>query len=200
MVAMLAFGGTYAYFTATATEKTTTFTTGSVKLVANDATFTANLENVVPGDALTTGALTLTTTSAGTDSYVAIKFVISATKGGETVELTGTSLENATALLSTSTGVTGATWQNAGDNVYVLGSDASTASAVQTATTVNITDGVLTFEAEADWGNNGAAEAEPELMNATITITISARSIQVKNLDIAEGSDAVAQVKTELFA
>ena len=32
MVAMLAFGGTYAYFTATATDAGTTFTTGIVQL------------------------------------------------------------------------------------------------------------------------------------------------------------------------
>lgn len=54
MVAMLAFGGTYAYFTASATGATQTAKMGHVKLGAN-GTLTATSGNLVPGDTLFTG-------------------------------------------------------------------------------------------------------------------------------------------------
>ena len=190
MVAMLAFGGTYAYFTATATKKSTgEFTTGSIKLEANDdATFVAGLTDVVPGDKLTTGPLTLTTTSAGTDSYIAIKVTIEATDANdEPLVLTGTSLESAIGLLATEP-TTGSTWvAGSGNytNVFVLAAT-TTPTAVATAQTIKITDAALIFQADDNWDQatadgSGDYISDSKLMGATLNITIEARSVQSDN-------------------
>ena len=203
MVAMLAFGGTYAYFTATATKKTTgEFTTGSIKLESNDdATFVAGLTNVVPGDALTTGPLTLTTTSAGTDSYIAIRVTIEATDAkGAPLDLTDTSLESAIGLLATApttAPTTGSTWvAGSGNytNVFVLAAT-TTPTKVATAQTIKITDAALIFQADDDWNQttaDGSADyiSDSKLMGATLNITIEARSVQSENWN--DGGDASA--------
>ncbi len=204
MVAMLAFGGTYAYFTATATKKTTgKFTTGSIKLESNDdATFVSGLTNVVPGDALTTGVLTLTTTSAGTDSYIAIKVTIEATDAkGATLDLTGTSLESAIGLLATEP-TTGSKWvAGTGNytNVFVLAAT-KTPTKVATAQTIKITDEALIFQADDDW-NQTTADGSPDdyisnskLMGATLNITIEARSVQSDNWN--DGSEDASATGT----
>ena len=198
MVAMLAFGGTYAYFTATATKKTTgEFTTGSIKLESNDdATFVSGLTDVVPGDALTTGPLTLTTTSAGTDSYIAIKVTIEATDAkGVDLVLTGTSLESAIGLLATEP-TTGSKWvAGTGDytDVFVLAAT-TTPTPVATGQTIKITDKELIFQADDNWDQTAAAGADyisdSKLMGATLNITIEARSVQSKNWN--DGGDASA--------
>lgn len=199
MVAMLAFGGTYAYFTATATKKTTgEFTTGSIKLESNDdATFVSGLTNVVPGDALTTGPLTLTTTSAGTDSYIAIKVTIEATDDNDApLDLTDTSLESAIGLLATEP-TTGSTWvAGTGNytNVFVLAAT-KTPTKVATAQTIKITDAALIFQADDDWNQttadgSGDYISDSKLMGATLNITIEARSVQSDNWN--DGGDASA--------
>ena len=199
MVAMLAFGGTYAYFTATATTKSTgEFTTGSIKLEANDdATFVSGLTNVVPGDALTTGPLTLTTTSAGTDSYIAIKVTIEATDDNDApLNLTGTSLESAIGLLATEP-TTGSTWvAGSGNytNVFVLAAT-TTPTKVATAQTIKITNAALIFQADDDWDQTTADAggnyiSDSKLMGATLNITIEARSVQSDNWN--DGGDASA--------
>lgn len=213
MVAMLAFGGTYAYFTATATKKTTgEFTTGSIKLESNkEATFVSGLTNVVPGDALTTGPLTLTTTSAGTDSYIAIRVTIEATDDNDTeLDLTGTSLESAIGLLATepTTEYTGSKWvAGTGNytNVFVLATtdtDTDTPTAVATNQTINITDKALIFKAKDNWDQttaDGSADyiSDSKLMGATLNITIEARSVQSKNWnDGSEDASATGAAAT----
>ncbi len=200
MVAMLAFGGTYAYFTATATKKSTgEFTTGSIKLEANDdATFETGLTNVVPGDALTTGPLTLTTTSVGTDSYIAIKVTIKATDANdEELDLAGTSLASAIGLLATEP-TTGSKWVAGTDenytNVFVLAAT-TTPTAVATGQTIKITDAALIFKGGDNWDQtkaDGSADyiSDSKLMGATLNITIEARSVQSKNWN--DGGDASA--------
>lgn len=205
MVAMLAFGGTYAYFTATATKKSTgEFTTGSIKLEANDdATFVTGLTNVVPGDKLTTGPLTLTTTSVGTDSYIAIKVTIKATDAkGTPLVLDGTSLASAIGLLATAptTEYTGSKWVAGTDenytNVFVLATtDTDTPTPVATGQTIKITDAALIFQADDNWNQttaDGSADyiSDSKLMGAKLNITIEARSVQSKNWN--DGGDASA--------
>ncbi len=212
MVAMLAFGGTFAYFTATAEKKTTgEFTTGSIKLESNDdATFVASLTNVVPGDALTTGALTLTPTSAGTDSYIAIRVTITATDSSDTpLDLSGTSLASAAGLLA-GTPVAGSTWVAASGtypNVFVLAAT-TTPTAVTTDTLINITDDALTFTADDNWDQSKDEEgyiSDSKLMGATLSITIEARSVQSKNWNDdgeadADGATATVDgIAAELF-
>ena len=213
MVAMLAFGGTFAYFTATAEKKTTgEFTTGSIKLESNDdATFVASLTNVVPGDALTTGALTLTPTSAGTDSYIAIRVTITATDSSDTsLDLSETSLASAAGLLA-GTPVAGSTWAPASGtypNVFVLAAT-TTPTAVTTGTLINITDDALTFAAGDNYDQSREDEegyiSDSKLMGATLSITIEARSVQSKNWNDdgeadADGATATVDgIAAELF-
>ena len=214
MVAMLAFGGTFAYFTATAEKKTTgEFTTGSIKLESNDdATFVAGLTNVQPGDALTTGALTLTPTSAGTDSYIAIRVTITATDSSDaTLDLSGTSLASAAGLLAGAP-VAGSTWVPASGtypNVFVLAAT-KTPTAVTTGTLINITDGALTFVAGDNYDQSREDEegyiSDNKLMGVTLSITIEARSVQSKNWNDggeadADGADATVDgIAAELFS
>ena len=200
MVAMLAFGGTYAYFTATATKKTTgEFTTGSIKLEANDdAILTASLTNVVPGDELSTGALTLTPTSSGTNSYIAIRVTITATDASDDpLSLAGTSLASPSGLLS-DTPYTGSTWV-AGTgkytNVFVLAATTTPtpvpSTEVDSPVTINITGDKLVFTADDEWiqdNDTGDYISENKLMGATLNITIEARSVQSDNWN--DGGDA----------
>ena len=194
MVAMLAFGGTYAYFTATASEKEATFTTGLVRLQGNEATFVSSVNDIVPGDALTTAAITLQTTSEGTNSYVAIRFTLTA---GD-ADLTGTSIENVSEDMLSGTPYTGSTWEPAGEgypNVYILAAT-STPTSVPTGATINITDEVLRFDAEDDWDQDFPDHSTHQLMDATITITIEARSVQVDNF----ASPSLTTIAEELFS
>ncbi len=194
MVAMLAFGGTYAYFTATASEKKATFTTGLVRLQGNEATFVSSVNDIVPGDALTTAAITLQTTSEGTNSYVAIRFTLTA---GD-ADLTGTSIENVSEDMLSGTPYTGSTWEPAGEgypNVYILAAT-STPTSVPTGATINITDEVLRFDADDDWDQDSPDHSTHQLMDATITITIEARSVQVDNF----ASPSLTTIAEELFS
>ncbi len=190
MVAMLAFGGTYAYFTATATENSATITTGSVKLTASDigtsSNYTLTAENVVPGDVISNKPITLTTESKGTDVYIAIRVVLTNDNG----TLAGNALANVSTWLN-ATPYSGATWLSTDTaNVYVLGAD-SNATAVPTAQTVKITADQIKFEADADWEQGSA---KPALMEATLTITFEARALQSKN-SVTTAND----VASELF-
>lgn len=182
MVAMLAFGGTFAYFTATATTESSNFTTGSVKLSA-DATYTATATEVVPGDIIVTGA-SVTPTTVGTDSYLAVKVVVESNKG--TVE----------DLLTVTFATTDGVWieSTSVENVYVYcatgGSSATdpTPKSVVTGTKVDVIKSVI-FNADDNWVED-SPNSESQLMGAKLTFTMESRSVQSDNYN--DGSDAVA--------
>ena len=182
MVAMLAFGGTFAYFTATATQESSEFTTGSVKLSA-DATYTATVDEVVPGDIIVTGA-SVTPTTVGTGSYLAVKVVVTSNQG--TVE----------DLLTVTFADTNGVWieSTTVENVYVYcttgGSSATDATpqSVATATEVDVIESVI-FDADDNWVE-GSPNSESQLMGATLTFTMESRSVQSDNYN--DGGDAVA--------
>ena len=72
MVAMLAFGGTYAYFTAQAnTMESSEFTVGKVLLTEKAGATVSTTGTILPGDKLVTGGLTYTNAST-VDTYVAV--------------------------------------------------------------------------------------------------------------------------------
>ena len=73
IVALLAFGGSYAYFTATTTAKSNTFETGIVNLSAGD--FTISTAKVVPGDPLVNKAVVYNNQS-NVKSYIFVKLTI----------------------------------------------------------------------------------------------------------------------------
>ena len=202
MVAMLAFGGSYAYFTATATARTGTATTGYVKL-NSDETFQFTKTNVMPGDVLlAAGAATLevdTTDVKG--NYVAVKFVITAqdSEGTPIADVTTLGL-NADSIVAG----TGEGWKAAGGTytgMYIWGSAEGTPVAVlpdggTTKTlTINASAFTLSTDIEDNW-TQGSDKSDHKLMGATITITMQAKSIQASNLS---AEDAVDQL-VALFA
>ena len=173
MVAMLAFGGTYAYFTATATKKTGEVSTGHVMLNANGATFTGIQTDVLPGDALFDSNATLTIDTTDTaGNYVAIRFTIT---GGENLSIAADGIEPA--------GGTGIGWyETSTTGIFIYGTDATTASAITAGSVeVPLTNLVIPTSVDDDWVE-GEDTSTGNLMDATITVTMEAKSIQVSNL------------------
>ncbi len=195
MVAMLAFGGTYAYFTASATARTGTATTGYVKL-DSDETFQFTKTNVMPGDQLiAAGAAKLTVyTTDPVGNYVAIKFTITATDSeGEPIADVTTLGLNADSILANA----GEGWYaSSTDNIYIYGSAAGTCVAKQNGDiTINAEAFTLSKDIDDNW-TQGQTASDNKLMGATITIKMEARSIQASHLT---ATDAVAQL-VGLFA
>ena len=71
MVAMLAFGGTYAYFTANTSAKEAEFTTGKVMLTNSGGSFQVTADKVVPGDTIIDQAVSYTNGS-DVNTYIAV--------------------------------------------------------------------------------------------------------------------------------
>ena len=85
MVAMLAFGGTYAYFTATAREVEGTATTGTVKLNANSIG-TLVTDKVVSGSSLLKSGSVQVTSASNVDTYVFVTFSVTFDGAGKEKE------------------------------------------------------------------------------------------------------------------
>lgn len=75
MVAMLAFGGTYAYFTATSATRSSEFHVGKVALTSTGTFTSYTNKNVVPGDKVLEGSVSYINQST-VDTYVAVVFDI----------------------------------------------------------------------------------------------------------------------------
>jgi len=195
MVAMLAFGGAYAYFTATASTDSKTFTTGYVKLSNGTALADITVTNVMPKQELVAAnALKLTVDTTETaGNYIAVKFTFKVVKDDETkTEITdptelakfGLSADSICAVDGTNgwkkTDVAG---------VYIFGSDANTAVAQTGEVIINTT--AFVFNASDNW-TQGQDHSDNGLMNATVTITLDARSIQSTNVT---GATAVTELK-----
>ena len=180
MVAMLAFGGTFAYFTASAkADSTKELKTGYVKLSANGALASVTATNIMPGETiLAANAIKLTVDTTETKgNYVAIKFVITAkdSSGAAITDLSKVGLNLTTAL--------GTNWIASGtDNIYLYGTgDAAT---VVKSGELNVNAAALTFDATDNWDQEGTT-SENKLMEATITISMEAHSIQSTGVDAA---------------
>ena len=174
MVAMLAFGGTYAYFTATAKADSAELQTGYVKLEANGALTALNLSNVMPTqDIVDAGAIKLKVTTTEEGNYVAVKFTITAkdAAGDDIEDISTIGLNVATAL--------GNAWgTTTEDNVYIYGTSAAPTKATGD---IVVNANKITFDATDNWtqGEDGLNEtSDAKLMGATITITMQAYSIQ----------------------
>ena len=87
MVAMMAFGGTYAYFTAVTEAKSGTAKTGRVQLNGNSAVQVNAM--VVPGQKVITDSVSVTSNST-VKTYVFVRFSATFTKGTEGTYVTGT--------------------------------------------------------------------------------------------------------------
>ena len=166
MVAMLAFGGTYAYFTAVATPVTSgTVTMGKVQLSTTAASaFTATYANTMPGDTILGGGVTLSKEESSEDIWVAVKIEISN-------EDLATALGISTAL--------GDGWEeSATAGIFVKKAKLSASETI-------LSEGVELDKVslEDTWTQGGNTDT---LMGQTVTITVSARAMQGKNVEYSE--------------
>ena len=182
MVAMLAFGGTFAYFTAKSNSETSSkLTTGYVHLTSNGAITSINVENVMPTQTiLEADAAKLTvTTSETTGNYVAIKFTITATDKNGTA-ISAEDLASAGLSADSIVATTGEGWYKIKDGQYVYGTNATTAVAKTGEVVIN--SNAFIFNAEDVWDQSKSGTSgyisENNLMEANITITMQAFSIQ----------------------
>ena len=187
MVAMLAFGGTYAYFTAEAKDVTGTATTGYVRLTSNQDAFKSIKTNVLPGDSLITGDIVIATvaTTDGSGNYVAVKVTVTAEdKEGNDV----------TSELGFTTITPGEDWAETTSNsgIYYL------AEAVDDEGEVKISSDSFKIPASVtDTSTEEDTNGGKNLMEAVITITVETRSIQASN--IASDTTPAAEL-AKLFA
>ena len=212
MVAMLAFGGTFAYFTATATDRSGSAKTGYVKLSSNDAFAKIVKENIMPGDTiLAANEMTLTVdTTDDEGNYVAVKFVITAVKSDGTTSIPTATLTSYGVTADSILAADGNGWYAAGgdgnDGIYIWGSATGEPVAVvpdegETTKEITINTEAFTLSTDVDdnWTQNEGgtlnAESDNGLMGATITFTLQAVSIQVANL---EPADALTELTTKL--
>ena len=186
MVAMLAFGGTFAYFTATTTAKTGTFKTGTVNLSAGD--YTISTSTLVPGDAIVDKAVTYENKSDDA-TYVFVKYNVAVDETSEVQLPVGTTVDSLIAADGLGTG-----WQKLTevDGVYYKALDAATAETK----TLTFANGIKLNPSLASNSHNGTAGS---LMNIKLTLTISARSIQ-QNGFTGEGTAKVKAAYDAAFA
>ena len=179
MVAMLAFGGTFAYFTASTADKSGTIKTGKVQLNAS-GDFVAELTNIMPGDEITNGKITLSTAESTEATYVAIRYTITAN------DSTGTPISDLSSINLDS--VLDSKWvESDTDGIYVYSATSTDATPVNAGTTIDVTTAALVFDADDNWVQ-GEDSSTAKLMGATITIKFEARSIQSSNFNTAEAA------------
>ena len=85
IVALLAFGGSYAYFTASAGAGTATFTTATLKVTNSGAKLTTISDKVVPGDKIVGDSGVKFNVTSTADSYLAV--VLTIKKNGSVVNV-----------------------------------------------------------------------------------------------------------------
>ena len=185
MVAMLAFGGTYAYFTATATTNSASIKTGYVGLIAStiDATnsdYELTVTNAFPGDVLIANPVTVTAETSDTKGvYVAVKFEVEGV----------TDIANLFKLDTTK-------WQLVSDNTYVYISAADTAAKLTDGQSATVLANVKLEETVTGepTTQNGAEIVDGSLQNKTITIGIKSAAVQVSNFEDATLEQIVGAV------
>ena len=182
MVAMLAFGGTFAYFTATTEEDTASLKTGVVQLTSQDIATVENTK-VVPGQDVC-GEISVTDNS-NVASYIFV--IVSATSSAGTEVTSAEDLAEGKFMLTfkdttwellTGEGVTG--------KVYY-----KETAGVTTATKLTVASGV-----KYDAVSTSSEAAAGTLMNNDLTVTIRSTAIQKEGFTSA--LLAYNQVKTNL--
>ena len=185
MVAMLAFGGTFAYFTATASQESRSVTTGTVQLGANTiATLVA--DNVVSGQQLFDADSKVQVTSkSNVDTWVFITF--SATMdGGTLVDSLGDMDAEGEYYLEISQA---SGWTPVTGHETVLSRKVSSSEA---STPIDVCTGIKFYGMSAS-----TESAVGTIMGKTITVTIASEAIQVIGED--DGAEMTAQEAYEVL-
>ena len=178
MVAMLAFGGTFAYFTASATKaEAKDIKTAYLQVKENTVTKAATT-NVVPGDTIVSGATFKTDSNVAT--YAVVKFTV--TFGG--AEVAAGAADSAVKFTMDAT----QGWVKSG-NYYVTKVAAGTKG---TDTTINVC-GAITFDGKEE-NKEVDEDTVLTLMDKEIVVTLESWSIQQAHLTgIADPSAALTE-------
>lgn len=182
MVAMLAFGGTYAYFTATATDVTTgDVTTGTIHLTSNNNTssLTVNVDRAVTGHTIL-GAVSYNLTDTTVDTWVVVKMDITVTTPASANEDQTKKTEFMKKLFTDFAPEAG--WNAVSGQEFTYAQKV-TATKSEDTVTLSKTDlqflKALTITANPNWTQVGS---KPDEMGAAFEITISARAVQAFGL------------------
>ena len=171
MVAMLAFGGTYAYFTATASEVKNTVTTGTVKLNANTMA-TLVSDKVVSGSSLIDTGSVQVTSASNVDTYVFVTFSVTFDGAGNPKKSAAECTTEGDYFLDVTQA---AGWTPVSDETNVYG---RLVTAAEANTPIDVCTGIRFY------GYSQSTESTTgTLMNKTITITISSEAIQAIDED-----------------
>ncbi len=170
MVAMLAFGGTFAYFTATSADKNTTVTLGYVSLTTDSGT-TLNITKTiaVPGDKLLENATVTLSNKSTVATYIFVSFSTEGDIPDSVITSTIVGAEGTTLKL-----VDGET------NVYYIDAEAG-----------KDYKGVVNVALSTDLdenNHNGQAVGDMHYMGKTLTVKFDARSIQKDGLASAKAA------------
>lgn len=188
LVGILAFGGTYAYFSANASASGTV-TMGTLKVVAGtSASVTGDTTKVVPNQQIISQEFKTTGTDIKYYARLVIELTVSGTKSGDPA--TG---ECTVAELVTLGGLDGLKEVDGGDDkttYYYVATDGTNASILSSEQTYTVT-GTINKKA----GHNGS----DYYMGATITYKVSLETIQAEYL-ASSGSAGSAMAVTDLHA
>ena len=165
MVAMLAFGGTYAYFTSTAAEKVATISTGKIEVSSAGIALDATYSNILPGDTILPAGSVVTVSADSEASYVAIKVACS--------------VDGVTLVPDA------ATWFEVGDDtgIYVYGASNKATSVAKGGTAViNAADIKFVAADTSVEGSTGTFTNNGIMGQTGLQITINAVSIQAAHV------------------
>ncbi len=170
MVAMLAFGGTFAYFTATTTDKSSgDITTGYISLKAGDTvTMTGNTSALLPKETITAKLEYTDSSTRGT--WIVIEATADQTKLG-----TGATLTLSDIAL-TETGLTAAKYTKDGSIIFVI--ENSDKAADDKVTSAKVTASVTATYDATEENKDGQAASALNNMGKTFSITFKAKSVQ----------------------
>ena len=179
MVAMLAFGGTFAYFTATANNATGTAKTALIKLTNKTETLTVVKDNALPGETIFKEDIALEDGSTR-DTYVYAKVTV--TFGGTAVALT----DATKVVITIGDGVkwTALTGENAGVYTYSQTVGAELKLPVE----VKLAEGLKENYVQGTSTDDGM-----QYMNKEVKVTIQFASVQ-QGGGVASAEAGLAQV------
>ncbi len=194
MVAMLAFGGSFAYFTAATKEQSGSFTTALVQLngAENQTISLSKQKLVVPKDTFTASVTLASKSTVATFVFFTVD-LDTAAGSTSSLELAETNGVVATGFTVNNFTDNNGTTDNAEDDVvvYYVEVDAATE---QTAKTVPVVLS-LVYDATAHFDEDGT---KPTEMQETCTVKLTAFAIQKDNIEAADGKTA-AQVAYEAY-
>ena len=186
MVAMLAFGGTYAYFTANTSAKEAEFTTGKVMLTNSGGSFQVTADKVVPGDTIIDQAVSY---KNGSDVNTYIAVVLNIEKNDTPVDVADIS-----SVLSLTLNESG--WQQCQTSTNVYIAKGTNFAVTPNAKPINFTTGAVKFDVDENY-EDGESElgAANTWEGITISISFTAYQVQAKNAETA--ADTALNVTAE---